>query len=270
MNEKLSTMPDIVLEQFILGELPRKEMNEIEKMRMQDMDLDARIEKIRKSNDEILDLYKPEAVGIAIKKRLKEAIESDERMTKSSNKAFAKLIPVMTFGIVFTIGLIVFFPLITGKDGRISNETILLKGDISLSVYRQTQSGNELLLSGSEAHPGDRFQIKYGTSDFKYGIIFSIDGNGNTTLHLPETINDKAQIEIKGENTLPEAFELDSAPGFERFFLVVSKTRFPVREILDAANRLATDPRKAKDDSLGISDKFVQKSFILIKKEIQK
>ena len=48
-----------------------------------------------------------------------------------------------------------------------------------------------------------------------------IDGNGNISLHYPKVITDSPILYQGKYIPLEEAFELDSAPNFERFFFVV-------------------------------------------------
>jgi hypothetical protein len=62
---------------------------------------------------------------------------------------------------------------------------------------------------------------------------------------------------------LPEAYELDDAPGFEQFYLVAADDPFPVGQVLEAVRR-----RHAGGDGGGRLDlpaSMDQSSFVLRK-----
>jgi hypothetical protein len=54
-------------------------------------------------------------------------------------------------------------------------------------------------------------------------VVLSIDGRGAVTWHLPpEYPGPAARLGSGVETTLPWSFELDDAPGFERFVMIVA------------------------------------------------
>jgi hypothetical protein len=65
---------------------------------------------------------------------------------------------------------------------------------------------------------------------------------------------------------LEYAYQLDDAPGFERFFLVTSDRALSVAEVLEAGRRLASDPRQARRANLGLPAGLEQWSVLLAKK----
>ena len=49
------------------------------------------------------------------------------------------------------------------------------------------------------------------------------------TLHWPDRAGDSAApLETAAEARLPSAYQLDDAPGFERFFLITRRAPFPI------------------------------------------
>jgi hypothetical protein len=71
---------------------------------------------------------------------------------------------------------------------------------------------------------GDTIQLGFHV-DSRYAMILSLDGRNVVTVHYPEGA--PCSTEIPGQHDLillSHAFELDDAPRFEHFFLVVSET----------------------------------------------
>ena len=67
------------------------------------------------------------------------------------------------------------------------------------------------------------------------------------------------------EIRLPSAYELDDAPGFERFVLVTATQPFPVAAALDAARALAGQRPSARTAPLPLPPAFHQTSVLLQK-----
>jgi hypothetical protein len=134
-----------------------------------------------------------------------------------------------------------------------------------MKIYRKTTSGAELLSSGASVKSGSVFQIKYFAGEYKYGTIFSIDGNGYLTLHFPGSRSGEPVLNQGGEIALSESFELDDAPGFERFFFITSKEPFALFDVLGPGYEFAENTAQAKTRNLPLPDQFEQQSFLLLK-----
>ena len=135
-----------------------------------------------------------------------------------------------------------------------------------LIIYRKIDDKVEVLSEGSLVKESDQIQISYVSFNMKYGMIFSIDGNGTITLHYPDYMKDKDfSIIDKHETFLPHTFILDNAPYFERFFFITSNDPFTGEEIIKAAEELIKSPGKGKSGELGLSQMFKQHSTILYK-----
>ena len=80
-----------------------------------------------------------------------------------------------------------------------------------------------------EVKENDEIQVRYSVPEKCFGILFSMDGNGNLTQHMGNA--EKAIALLPGKmNSLPFAYKLDNAPHFEKFFFVTSKNEFSVEK----------------------------------------
>jgi hypothetical protein len=124
--------------------------------------------------------------------------------------------------------------------------------------------------AGSLAKRADVLQLGYVASGAKYGVIFSVDGGGTITWHLPAGYaggpRQSPALESAGEVILPSAYELDDAPGFERFFLLYSPHPFDLAPVAQAVRSLAARPAAADREALALPAGVGQYS-LLIKKQ---
>jgi hypothetical protein len=134
-----------------------------------------------------------------------------------------------------------------------------------LQIYRQTPDGSELLTENETVTQGDRLQVGYVSRDFNYGMIASIDGNGNTTLHYPAEAWYSSKIETGEQIYLPYSYILDDAPSFERFYFFVSHSPIDVNALLAF---MENSQKKAMMGSLPAPGEIEYRSFLL-KKENQ-
>lgn len=119
--------------------------------------------------------------------------------------------------------------------GAVNPETTRLKGSLpTLFLYRKSDSGTEALRPGSAVRAGDLIQVQYEAAGRKFGAVFSVDGSGKVTWHLPEGGNRSAALSPTGRIALKSAFELDEAPGREDFHFVASDRPFSLDSAADA------------------------------------
>ena len=98
-------------------------------------------------------------------------------------------------------------------------------------------------------------------------MIFSIDGGGVVTIHLPTDGRESgsaAELETGGEVRLPFSYELDAAPRFERFFFVAADEPFSLAPVLSRARELARTGDAAKG-TLELGDTFALTDLPLLK-----
>jgi hypothetical protein len=86
--------------------------------------------------------------------------------------------------------------------------------------------------NGGQARPGDILQLVYMSGTYSHGVIISIDGNGEITLHFPGKSGSSTLLERKKKVQLPTAFQLDHAPHYEKFFFFASNGKIDVAKLL--------------------------------------
>lgn len=147
-----------------------------------------------------------------------------------------------------------------------STEDIRVKGGRPrLIVYRQEASGVERLRDGSEARPADLILVSYLAADQPHGVIASLDGTGTVVLHFPTEAGASTRLQQGKPVPLANAYELDDAPHFERFFFVTSQQPIDVEDVLAAARKLGADPKTARTGPLKLALEHEQTSFVLEK-----
>jgi hypothetical protein len=127
------------------------------------------------------------------------------------------------------------------SHARVPQDDIRVKGAPRLLAFRQVGEQAERLKQDAVVRAGDLIQLRYNPGGQGYGMIASVDGAGVVTLHFP--LRDDAPPQataVPGETTtLPRAYALDDAPGFERFFLITAKEPIDVQHGLAALRSLA-------------------------------
>lgn len=146
-------------------------------------------------------------------------------------------------------------------------DPVRIKGDAVLAIDRLTPSGAERLVAGAGVRAGDRLQLQYRAGAAEHGAIVSIDGAGVTTLHFPAELGAPSRLASGGMVALDHSYELDAAPGFERFFLVTAPVgvRFDVGVVMAAAERLAAGG-DAERGALGLPVGYEQTAVSLAKR----
>ncbi|MBN2051262.1 MAG: hypothetical protein JW760_12490 [Spirochaetales bacterium] len=256
MTEK--PIPDLFIEQLVLNELPKKNMDRISSK----TGLSKTIDALKESNEEILSMYPPEMVVPLIRQR------AAKPAVKESTAKSGKLIAFLPLAAALAVLLLV-LPQVFKKDsadtGPVS-ELTRIKGAVpTLSIYKQIRGGSERLINGSEISPRDLLQIGYIPAGKRFGAIISIDGRGQVTLHFPEHINDPKDLTSGGETLLPFAYELDDAPAFERFYFVASDKDFSLSSIILSAESVAASRDGLSMERLPLPESFNQDSIVLIK-----
>lgn len=186
------------------------------------------LEELKKSNMEILNKYTPEDMKAAV-------------MAKRTGKVSFKAYKIVTYAAAAVFIAAIAIPVgLTSYKSRTpaAATTVRLKGDTpiiqeaNLFVYRQNGSEIHSLENEAVAKEGDVLQITYQAGNNEYGIIFSVDGNGNITRHYPENSWTAAKLKHSNEEIpLDFSYELDNAPNFEYFIMVGSQNQFSLENI---------------------------------------
>jgi hypothetical protein len=107
--------------------------------------------------------------------------------------------------------------------------SVFLKGDSEIPLSDQAVVGE-----------GNTVQIAYkAPAGERYGVIFSIDGRSEVTMHYPYR-GGQSSVLVSGKRTfLNEAYTLDDAPFYEVFVMVVSEKPLNAETVLLEAQSIA-------------------------------
>ncbi|MBN1798902.1 MAG: hypothetical protein JW822_10010 [Spirochaetales bacterium] len=272
MNEQ-QTIPDIILERYILGELDEQETQYINALAAENKVIQKRIKEIQSSDKEILLKYPAEQMARQIHKKL--ARRTPEKNKKPKNFLFRPL-PLAGLAGACALLLAVLFitPLFfTSEPGMVDrpDDTTRVKGsDMKydkplLSIFRKNGSHGEQLKDGSTVYAHDRIQVQYFAARDQYGVIFSIDGRGKVSLHFPYREDASTLLTQHKKVFLADSFELDDAPDFERFFFISSEFPLNTEEILSKAKQIAKHGESSGQKYLELPKQLNQTTFTLIK-----
>lgn len=263
-NKRGGRIPDLVLERYLLGELPAERAAEVKRRLAEDPAEAERLEELRRDNAATLIQHPPRQVAEQIRRRAGRPSRSSPRTwmfvltpALAATAAFALMIRADPAGVPIGVDCDPADPACT--------ETILTKGSPHLVIHRNVAGRSERMQPGSTAKARDLLQVSYRAFGAPYGVIFSIDGRGSVTLHYPEQPGQSQSLLKGGEISLPRAYELDDAPEFERFFFVTAKAPIDIDAVLAAAQSMARDPVAARQGSLRMPDGIGQWTMTLHK-----
>jgi len=261
-------VPDLLLERYRLGELSPPEIEELRRRLAADEGLRARLQALDDSDREIRRRYPPDWLSARIQERLgADAAQPSPRVRRRN---FSWRLPVSAAAAAVLV-IVVGWQILGPRDLEVARKSldgaesgVRIKGD-SLVLFRRTAEGSEVLGDGALARAGDKIRIGYRAAGRSYGIILSIDGRGVVTRHFPRHGRQAALLTTRGLTLLDHAYELDDAPGWERFYLVFSRDAFDVAPVLEAARKLAADAGASPPTALVLPAPLDQSSLVLIK-----
>lgn len=220
-------IPDWKLERFLIGDLPNKEMQEIQTLEKKDTFLKRRLQELRENNKAVLDQLP-----------FSELIEKLPETKKQREFNFAKLATaaILILAAALSVSLITFIlersadePAMGKLQVALNSENRIKGFDARIEIWKKTEAGIVQLENFDEVKEGDEIQVRYSVPKKCFGILFSMDGNGNLTQHMGNA--EKAIALLPGKmNSLPFAYKLDNAPHFEKFFFVTSESEFSVEK----------------------------------------
>lgn len=269
-------IPDITLERYGLNELPSEKMAALKGKAAADAGLRARIEALDESDAAILKAYPAAAMARAIDARagsapLRAARVSAQARVRPGRPWFLRPLFAAPAGLALACCLMLMLRPLPDSGNVPVTETaeayaVRLKGaEAGLAIFRKTRGSAELLPPQALAKPGDTLQVFYHSRGAGYGVIFSVDGSGSLTLHLPESGNAAAALPAADLSPLPHAYRLDRAPRLERFFLITAPGPFAIDGLLNRA-RASFAVHHAVPDSLeGLEAGFRQYLYTLRK-----
>ncbi len=221
------------MEQYVLGELSQKEMEEMNALIQKDASIAQRVELLKGNNEQLRQKFPVGDFSLKMHSHTTMLNSQGDKM-----KLFN--IPVLS-GVLSALVIVVFgITMVTSFNPSIFPvvEVTRLKGlDAQLNIYKKTPLGSTLMIDSAIVMSGDQFQIEYVISKHSFGVIYSIDGNGIVTHHLAGSGSEAIAL-ASGKKILSYSYQLDEAPEYETFFLILSATSFDLDSLLDAHSHL--------------------------------
>ncbi len=282
--------PALMVEKLALGELPDRQARAVREQLGEAAD--DRLLALAQSNEEILREHPPSRVAAEVQRRLDRLEAESERDRARSGPGWMVWAPVAAaagLALVWWIGtgdragpgsdsdqpeviakadpsVVPDAKGLGAADGP-APERILLKGDPVLMIDRMVDGRPAHMSAEDRVAAGDLLQVKYNAKGAQQGVVVSVDGAGVATLHFPDTEGEDPRLDHGGAIHLPQSYELDDAPGYERFFFVtvdVAEPRLDVTRVVDAARALAGS-EEAERGSLALPEGWRQQSLLLRK-----
>jgi hypothetical protein len=244
-------VPQWWVEKLLLGELSPARQRALEARLTTDPALAARLEALRRSNADLAATH-PVAVVVA---QIREKARREAAPRHAAPNPWRRLLtPVLLAPalVALVAGVLLLPPGVLQDDIRDKG------APAALIIYRQVPGGAEPLRDGAAVHPGDLLQLAYGLDRQAYGVIFSIDGRGQITLHEPTAGAQAVPLKRGAAVLLGHAYQEDDAPGAERFYLVTAATPFALGSVMDIVKKHPTG-------SLPLPEYFQQSSITLQK-----
>ena len=251
---------ELMLERYRLGELDKEDRDALDEAIVRDNDLRSRIDTLEESDREIRRLYPIHVLGLGYSDGMhkQETVKPVKRSGGLSRPVRVAGIAAI-FAVCFLIpalyyirmnsrsagGTVVSFAIPGAEQGATdrpkgSSNQKLGGESPELSLYLKGE-GEILLHDMSVLKEGNTVQLAYtapaGTEH--YGVIFSIDGRSEVTIHYPYR-KGQSSLLVSGRQTfLDEAYILDDAPDYEVFVMLISDKPFDADTVLLEAKKVA-------------------------------
>lgn len=239
-------VPDLLVEKLRNAELSDDDAAKVRQRLAQGPEGIDRVASLRASDAEILATYPTAEMASQIDARVAAATGLSSAATQRASAT-----PAWTWGAPLAIAATAaLFMLRVGdttpatKRAETASATLQLsenrvKGlQPHLQVFRKQDERVERLKPGHTVMAGDVLQLRYVAGDAAHGVIVSIDGRGEVTLHFPTEPAEPTKLERGKAIALPHAYELDDAPDFERFVLITAAEAIEVESVQRAARAL--------------------------------
>ena len=220
---------EITLERYRLKELDADATTRLERRLATDDELRRRVNALALSDHQIHTGERLEIVAARVRQRLGTGRADTLRRWTSAARWALPAAVAAGVALVFLLPGTMF--LSTGDGERIKG----LRA--SLTLYRQVGAGSETLADGAVARQGDVVRIGYHAAGRAYGVILSIDGRGHVTVHLPSSGDRAVPLGRDATILLDQAYELDDAPRWERFYFITGDMPFAIAPIVTSAER---------------------------------
>ena len=241
----MTSLPDWLVERAALDEVPPASRDRLE--RADPGELAGRVAALANDNAAELARYPAGPAVAQIEARI--AAETRQRTERRRRRRLGWLgLATSAAAVLVVTRLVAERPVPDERPGaRVTQgDGTRVKGSPRLVAFRQVGGEVERLAQDAVVRAGDVIQLRYNPGGQSYGVIASVDGAGVVTLHFPlsEDAPPQATAVSPETTTLPNAYALDDAPGFERFFFITASGPVDVQGALAAVRSLAR-----RDDS---------------------
>jgi anti-sigma factor RsiW len=226
-------IPDVVIERYRLNELPALELERIERRLRDDPALRARVGELEASDGALHDEIE----------RIASRLEGRVIARPVHTVAWAVSTATVAAAVLLAVVVHTHRPSTPAVDSAEDRVKGVRPTGPDIAVFRRTGDGSERLSDGAVAHAGDLIRVGYRPAGRTFGVIVSIDALGHVTRHLPPTGDRAAHLKGDAMVLLDQAYELDDAPQWERFYFIAGDTAFDVAPVLRAVRDGVAPPR---------------------------
>jgi len=190
--------------------------------------IDQALQELKNSDEQILSQINTGKLYDAVNGRL----ERESARKRFASRPARNLVAVAAVLLLVLPGMM---RLRQGSNSVTPESAVRTKGDSSgpqLFLYQQKDGEVLSLKYGTKVEAGDLVQLAYNPNGSTYGLIFSIDGNQNVTIHYGDDYFNA--LELKNEvSCLDFSYELDDAPEYEVFIMIASDKPFNFKDEVD-------------------------------------
>lgn len=270
MYESSAAISVLTLERYLAGEVRPEERRAIDAVRQADAGMAGRIAELEQSNAQIRRRYPADTFVPRIWERSGERVGI---LPFPPHRSGNRVVLGGIFGLAAAV-LIAVVPLsraalsVTNAGERVKGNPPAAPVPAELAVYLKTgEAGQEAVPLGDSARlqPGNTIQLAYTVGAERYGVIFSIDGRGTVTLHYPYQEEQSTRL-VSGRRTfLEEAYTLDDAPEYEKFFFVIDDAPLDTETVLSNAEKLAWQSGQAEAENPEVFEGYEVKTVTILK-----
>jgi hypothetical protein len=232
----MTSPPDWLVERVALDEVPAESRSRVDGA--DTAELAERVAAIRADNAAVLAAY---PAGPALEQIQARVASERARTTSRRRLTMVGIAGVASVAAVAAVVLVA-GRVATGEATRHTDpEVTRAKGATRLLAFRQAGDLAEPLVEDDLVREGDLIQLRYNAGGKKFGVIASVDGAGEVTLHYPGSEDSPPEDTALSKKPTPlaHAYALDNAPRFERFFFITADRPIDLAPCLVALRSLA-------------------------------
>jgi hypothetical protein len=230
----------LLLERYLAGDIEPSEKEAVETAMAADIKTAEAVTELRRSDEELRRRYPAGIFAARIVERAQRKCAGRRAMIAGGTIMAAAGMAAL---FVFLILPLTHRPLSAAAlpDRMKGNTELPLSTE--LRAYLKTDPA-VLLGDRVPLGEGNTIQLAYTVENRtagRYGVIFSIDGRGSVTLHYPYAPAQSTLLTTGKPVPLDEAYTLDDAPEYEKFFFVVADTSLNAETVLRTAESLSRE-----------------------------